>query len=98
MRHHKVVEADHEPDLPPVAPAAPGQTPGTAPQGGDQPTQGAIPAFHKGRLDRRAELSLAQLLAKTAGATVYHAPADLHDMASHVAVPHQRGGTQSLRR
>src|SRR5205814_5531649 len=65
MRHHKVVEADHEPDLPAVARAAPGQTPGTAPQGRDQPTPGAIPAFHDGRLDRRAELSQAQLLAKT---------------------------------
>jgi hypothetical protein len=34
--HHKVVEANHEPDLPPVASAAPGQTPGTAPQGRHQ--------------------------------------------------------------
>src|SRR5205823_9654167 len=85
MRHHKVVEADHEPDLPAVARAAPGQTPGTAPQGRDQPTPGAIPAFHDGRLDRRAELSQAQLLAKTARTTADHASADLHAMASRVA-------------
>src|SRR4029450_4491992 len=41
VRHHKVVEADHEPDLPPVARTAPGQTPGAAPQGCYQPPQGA---------------------------------------------------------
>ena len=62
MRQHKVVQADHEPDLPPVARAAPGQTPGAAPQGRHQPTQGAIPAFHKGRLDRPAKLAQVQLL------------------------------------
>ena len=56
MRHHKVVQADHEPDLPPVARAAPGQTPGAAPQGRNQPTQGAIPPFHKGCLDHLPEL------------------------------------------
>src|SRR5437763_1477479 len=56
MRHPNVVEADHEPDLPPVARAAPGQTPGPAPQGRDQPPQGAIPPFHQGRLDRLPEL------------------------------------------
>src|SRR5262245_18464017 len=33
MRHHKLVEADHEPDHPPVTNAAPGQTPGASPQG-----------------------------------------------------------------
>src|SRR6266566_661588 len=47
MWHHKVVEADDEPDFPAVARVAPGQTPGTAPQGRDQPTQGAIPTFHE---------------------------------------------------
>ena len=56
VRHHKVVEADHEPDLPPMARAAPRQTPSTPPQGRDQPTQGAIPPFHKGRLYRLTEL------------------------------------------
>src|SRR6266480_1395902 len=56
-----------------------------------------LPAFHKGRLDRRAELSLAQRLAKTAWATVYHAPADLHAMASHVADLDHLGVKQSLR-
>jgi len=85
VRHHKVVQADHEPDFPPVARAAPGQTPGTAPQGRDQPTQGAIPAFHEGGLDRRAKLAQAQLLAKTARATADHASADLHDLARRVA-------------
>src|SRR5215475_1445178 len=85
MGHHKVVQADHEPDLPPVARAAPGQTPGTAPQGRDQPTQGTIPAFHEGRLDRCAELAQAQLLAKAARPPEDHASADLHDMASRVA-------------
>src|SRR5207302_1558988 len=44
-----------------------------------------IPAFHAGRLDRRAELAQAQRLAKTARATDAHAPADLHDRASRVA-------------
>src|SRR5262245_15568674 len=98
MRHDKVVEADHEPDLPPVARAAPGQTAGAAPQGGDEPTQGAIPAFHKGGLDRRAELAQAQLLAKTAWATADHAPADLHNMASRVADLDHLGVKQGRRR
>ena len=56
MRHHKVVQAHHEPDLPPVARAAPGLTPATPPQGRYEPTQGAIPAFHEGGLDRLCEL------------------------------------------
>src|SRR5262245_60852879 len=98
MRHDKVVEADHKPDLPPVTRAAPGQTPGAAPQGRDQPTQGAIPAFHEGCLDRRAELAQAQLLAKTAWATKDHAPADLHNMASRVADLDHLGVKQGLRR
>src|SRR5437016_5424335 len=88
MRHHKVVKAHHEPDLPPVARAAPGQTPSAAPQGRDQPTQGAIPAFHERCLDRLSELPEAQLLAKTAWATEDHAPAHLHDMARLVADLH----------
>jgi hypothetical protein len=96
--HHKVVETDQEPDLPPVARAAPRQTPGTAPQGRHQAAQGAIPAFHKGRLDRRAKLAPAQLLAKTAWATQDHAPADLHDLASRVADLDHLGVKQGLRR
>jgi hypothetical protein len=43
VRHHKVVEADQEPDPPPLTSAAPGQTPRAAPQGRDEPPQGAIP-------------------------------------------------------
>ena len=56
MRHDNVVEADHKPDLPPVARAAPGQTSGAAPQGCYQPPQRAIPSFHEGRLDRLSAL------------------------------------------
>ena len=56
VRHHKVVEADYEPDLALMASAAPRQTPSAPPQGRDQPRQCAIPPFHKGRLDRRPEL------------------------------------------
>jgi hypothetical protein len=56
MRHHTVVQADHEPDLPPVARAAPGQTPGATPQGRYEATQCAIPAFHARGLDRLSEL------------------------------------------
>jgi hypothetical protein len=85
MWHHQVVEADYEPAFPAVARVVPGQTPSMAPQGRDQPTQGAIPTFHEGRLDRRAKLAQAQLLAKTAWATADHAPADLYDLASRVA-------------
>src|SRR4029453_9601582 len=85
MRHDKVVEADQEPDFPPVARAAPRQTPGAAPQRCDQPSQGAIPAFHEGGLDRQAGLAQAQLLAKTAWTTADHTPADLHDLASRIA-------------
>jgi hypothetical protein len=56
VRHYKVVEADEEPDPAPMASTAPRQTPRAPPQGCDQPTQGAIPPFHKGCLDRRPEL------------------------------------------
>src|SRR5262245_52818243 len=98
MRHDKVVEAAHEPDLPPVARVAPGQTPGAAPPGCDQPPQGAIPAFHKGRRDRRAQWAQAPLLAKTAWATADHAPADLHDLASRGADLDHLGVKQGLRR
>src|SRR5262245_43841767 len=83
--HHKVVEANHEPDLAAVARVAPRQTPRATPQGRDQPTQGAIPSFHKGGLDRLSELPEAQLLAKTARPTEDYAPAHLHDMARLVA-------------
>jgi hypothetical protein len=85
VRHHKVVEADHEPDLPPMTSAAPGQTPGAAPQGRDQPPQCAIPPFHKGCLDHLSKLPAAQLLAKTTRAAIHDPPADLHDLASLVA-------------
>ena len=57
MGHHKVLEADHQPEPAPVAGTAPGQTAGAAPQGGDQPSQGPIPSLHEGGLDRWAELS-----------------------------------------
>jgi hypothetical protein len=49
MGHHKVIEADPKPETSPVAGLAPGQTAGAAPQGGYQPTQRAIPSFHKSR-------------------------------------------------
>src|SRR5262249_10489547 len=55
------------------------------------------PAFHEGRLDRRAELAQAQLLTTTAWATEDHAPADLHDMASRVADLDYLGVKQRLR-
>jgi hypothetical protein len=55
VRHHKVVEADYEPDRALMASAAPRQTPRAPPQGRDQPPQGAIPPFPKGRLDRLPE-------------------------------------------
>src|SRR4029450_11875151 len=64
----------------------PRQTAGTATQGRHQSPQGAIPAFHKGGLNRLSELAQTQLLAKTAWATEDHAPADLHDLAR--LVPH----------
>jgi hypothetical protein len=83
--HHKVGETDHEPDLPPVAEAAPGQTPGTASQGRDQAAQGAIPAFHQRGLDRLPELPEPQLLTKTARPPEDHTPADLHHLARLVA-------------
>src|SRR5262245_20575983 len=91
MQRHQVVPADHEPDLLPVACVAPGQTPGAPPQGRDEPTQGAIPAFHEGHLDHRAELTPAQLLTKTARAAVHPSPLDLHDMAHLVADLHDLG-------
>ena len=53
--------------------------------GCDPPPQRAIPAFHEGRLDRRAELPETQLLDKATRPTEDHAPADLHDMASRGA-------------
>src|SRR5207248_10336551 len=88
LRQDNVVQADHEPDLPPVARTAPGQTPRAAPQGRDQPTQGAIPPFHKGCLERLSELPEAPLLAKTARPTEDDAPAHLHDMARLIADLH----------
>jgi hypothetical protein len=79
MGHHEVVETDHEPEPFPVADAAPGQTPGAATQRCHQAAQGAIPPFHKGRLDRRAELPQVQLLDKAAGTTEDHPSADVDD-------------------
>src|SRR5262249_8243604 len=95
--HHKVIEADHEPDLSPVTSSAPGQTPGAAPQGRHEPPQGAIPAFHEGRLDCLAELPEAQLLAKTARAAIHDPPADRHNVASLVADFDHLGVEQGLR-
>src|SRR5262249_29392357 len=98
MRHHKVVEAHQEPDLPAVACGAPGQTPGAAPQRCDQPPQRPIPSFHESRLDRCAELPKPQLLAKATRPTEEHAPADLHNMASWVADLDDLGVEQVLAR
>src|ERR671924_151539 len=86
VRHHKVVEADQQPDASSMTGGNPRYTAGAATQGRHQPTQGAIPAFHKGGLARLAELAQTQLRAKTAWATEDHAPADRHDLAS--LIPH----------
>jgi hypothetical protein len=94
LRPHNIVQADQEPDLPPEARAAPGPTPGAAPQGGDEPTQGAIPAFPTGRLDRRAALAPAHRLAQTAGAAAPHPGAALHHLASLGAALDQWGRAQ----
>src|SRR5262249_55148792 len=96
--HDKVVEADHEPDLPPVARVAPGQTPRATPQGGDQPPQGAIPPFHKGGLDRLPKLPEAQLRAKTARPTEDDVSAHLHNVARLVADLDHLGVEQGWRR
>src|SRR5256885_167185 len=69
------------PGPPPGARVARGQTPRAAPQGRDQPTQGAIPAFHTGCLDCPPELREAQRLPKPARATEAPASAHRHDMA-----------------
>ena len=66
---------------------APRQIPRATPQGRDQPTPGAIPAFHKGCLDRLSELPQAQLLTKPAQPTD-DASAYRHDMARLVADLH----------
>jgi hypothetical protein len=55
VRHHKVVEADEEPDLAPMASTAPRQTPRAPPPGCDQPTPGAIPPCPEGCLERLPE-------------------------------------------
>jgi len=52
LRYHKVGEADHEPDLPPVARAAPGQTPRAAPQGCS-----GVQGFGKGGLEGRGKVA-----------------------------------------
>ena len=79
MGHHEVIETDHEPEPFSVADTAPGQTPRAAAQRRPQTAQCAIPPFHKGRLDRRAELPQAQLLDKAAGTTEDHPSADVDD-------------------
>lgn len=84
VRHHKVVEADHQPDPAPVTAMTPGQTPGAAPQGCDQSPQRPISAFHESRLDRRAKLPQTPLRDKATRTTEDHASADRHHMASRV--------------
>ena len=84
--HHKVVEADQQPDASAMTSGQPRHAAGAASQGRHQPTQSAIPAFHKGGLDGLAELAQTQLPAKTAWAPKDYAPAHLHDLAR--LVPH----------
>ena len=85
MGHHEVVKTDHEPEPSPVTAPAPGQTPGAASQPGHQAAQCAIPPFHTGCLDRRAELWQAHLLTKAAGTTKDYPSADVDDMPGLVA-------------
>ena len=80
MGHHEVIETDQQPEPALGADPAPGQTAGAAAQRGQQAAQGAIPPFHTGPLDRRAELPQAQLLDKAARTTDDHAPADVDDL------------------
>jgi hypothetical protein len=96
VRHHEVVEADHQPDPAPVTGMTPGQAPGAAPQGRHQPPQRPIPSFHERRLDRRAELPETQLLAKATRPTEDHPPADFHDMAGRGADLDDLGVEQGL--
>jgi hypothetical protein len=97
---HKVGEAHQEPNRPAVACGAPGQTPGAAPQGGDQPPPRPIPAFHARRLERRAALPEPPRLAPAAWTADDHAPAALHTMArlgaalDDLGVAQVRGGDE----
>jgi hypothetical protein len=75
MGPHAVGEAHHQPAPAPVAGPAPGQTAGAAPQGGDQPTQGPIPALHEGGLERGAACSQAPRWPTAAGTAAHDAPA-----------------------
>jgi hypothetical protein len=88
VRHHTVVEPDHEPDLPSGARVAPGQTPRATPQGRHEPAPGAIPAFHTGGLERLPALPEAPLRAKTARPTADDTPAHRHPMARLIADLH----------
>jgi hypothetical protein len=96
MGPHQVGAASHQPESSPVAGVAPGQTAGAAPQGGDEPTQGAIPSFQKGRLDGRAAWSPAPLLATRARTAKHHAPAALHHPPSRVTDLDDLGLAQGL--
>jgi hypothetical protein len=75
MGPHAVGEAHHQPAPAPVAGPAPGQTAGAAPQGGDQPAQGPIPALHEGGLERGAACSQAPRRPTAAGTAAHDAPA-----------------------
>src|SRR5262252_917429 len=96
MGHHEVVETDHEPEPSPVADPAPGQTPGATAQRRYQAAQCAIPPFHEGCLDRRAELPQTQLLHKAARTAKHHARVDLHHLPPLVADLHDLGIKEML--
>jgi hypothetical protein len=97
-RPHNVGEAAQAPALPPGARAAPGQTPGAAPQGCAPPPQGAIPPVHNGRLDRLPALPDVSRLAKTARAAIHAPPAALHAAARWGAALAPLGVDQGWRR
>ena len=91
MGHHEVGETDHEPAPAPMADPAPGQTPGAAAPRGHQTAPCAIPPFHEGCLDRRAELPQTQLLHKATRTAKHHACVDLHHLSPLVADLHDLG-------
>src|SRR5919199_4085147 len=97
MGHHEVVKADQQPEPSPVADLTPGQTTGAAAQRCYQAAQCAIPPFHEGRLDRRAELPQTQLLHKAARTAKHHARVDLHHLPPLVANLHNLGIKEMLR-
>src|SRR5947209_4065832 len=82
VRHPKVGEAAEEPELAPMARTAPRQTPRAPPPGGDQPTPGARPPFHTGRLDRLPALPEASRRHTAPRTAAAPASVDLHDLAS----------------